>query len=772
MILARKIFTLGLLPVVTFILIPVTLKATVQDHTLPRSNSNVRDSITVNLSENSMLTATDSVSISMADSLAYNLDNLVVTARKKLVESNGETITYNMSEDPEAGSATLLDILRKVPGVTVDGEDNIKVNGQSQFKILIDGKENAMFKGDIKIVLKSIPSSSIKKIEVIKDPGAKFDAEGVGGILNFVTDKSRSMEGYIIQLDGWISNYNGGGSADAKFKINKVTMNINVTHNNGRIFPRWYENFGDNLNLTESNNHFLEYYDKSKHSWDYTGVRFNMSWEPDSLNLITVGGIYAYNSWDNDIHRKRTMYDLNDKKLWEISQNISHPGKYNGMSYQASYQHNFKNPDHNLVLSYMIDNSLINSYTTSQIESVTGDISHYPYTYTENPLMYPSQIFQIDYSNRVNEHNKIEAGGKISINREKSENREYSGDDSSDITEIPENNLKLTQIKDIYAAYVSYNGNWNKWELKGGMRYEFTYMGLRYKTGIHSDITVKMSYWVPNLSLSYNISSATNVRLSYSNRISRPGIDIMNPWKNELTPGTISYGNPDLKSVRNHLFSLNYSNYEGKLSGSAGFQYRYIANAIGNIQFIKDGIINSTYANIGKSHYFTLDLDGNWSITNDLRINVYVSGTYQDLRADSELIKAHNSGWQCTLGGNLSWTMPCKIRLSAWGGYWSPWMDIDTKGYSGYYYGIGLTRSFLEDDKLTLSLSAKNFFNPSRKDTYTESNSTMVVHQSWRYDQWALQFSISFKIGGLKTGVKKTAVSIEKETGAAAADKK
>ena len=135
-----------------------------------------------------------------------DLEEFVIVQQKKLVESDGAKLTYNVTEDPESGSSNILEILRKVPGVTVDAEDNVKVNGQSSFKILMNNREDPMLKGD--------------------------------------------------------------------------------------IWPRWSTNDSESEDLTGGPNHLLRAHNRTKSGWDYVGVSFNMSWEPDSLNLFTLSGYY------------------------------------------------------------------------------------------------------------------------------------------------------------------------------------------------------------------------------------------------------------------------------------------------------------------------------------------------------------------------------------------------------------------------------------------------------------------------------------------------
>jgi hypothetical protein len=123
------------------------------------------------------------------------LDEISVVAQKPLVKVETDKLTYNAKDDPESSTSNVLDLLRKVPMVTVDGEDKIQLKGSTNFKIYLNGKPSNMITNNPSQVLKSMPASSIKNIEVITEPGAKYDAEGVGGIINIITDK-RIDDGY------------------------------------------------------------------------------------------------------------------------------------------------------------------------------------------------------------------------------------------------------------------------------------------------------------------------------------------------------------------------------------------------------------------------------------------------------------------------------------------------------------------------------------------------------------------------------------------------
>lgn len=699
------------------------------------------------------------------------LDDLEIVGQRRLVQSDGATLTYNVSEDPEAGSSNVLDILRKVPGVTVDAEDNVRVNGQTNFKILVNNRQDPMFSGDIKTVLKSMPASSIRKIEVISEPGAKYDAEGGGGILNIVTDTSSRLQGFSATLSAWMSNQNIGASANVRRKLGNVMLGIDLSYNNSLFKRPAYRNTKIMEDLTTDPPAVMTSRTESRTRYRYFGPKISLSWEPDTLNLFTFSVRYGLNPWNVKGREDRWKTDPEGAREWSLIREESSPNHYNSTSAQASYQHNFRRPDHTLTLSYLIDWGESETTTVYNTIGTEGALQEPPYSEMERSSISRTHVVQTDYSNKLGRH-LIEAGAKANLDDTPQVTWNSAGDDSASAVVDEESRVAFSQFKDIYALYGSYTGSFGRWSLKAGLRFEHTRIGLKYRVGDYPDFTSRLNDWVPNGAVSYNISDASTLRLAYGMRISRPNVYYLNPFVNDLTPGMVTYGNPDLDSQKTHNLSLGYTNYAGRLSGGLKVSYAYIANSITDVIFMRDGVMNTTYANVGKQQMINTDGNISWKITDALDWSVYAAATWTRIRANALGAEQRKSGWQSYVSSDVSWQMPSKIRMSAYGGYYTPWIDLQSRGSDGYYYGLGFSRSFLVDDALTLKLSASNFLRPKRSNHYTQESETARLSYRGEYSTWYVGFSVSFRFGALKADVKKTAASVETESSSAGGSKK
>jgi hypothetical protein len=161
------------------------------------------------------------------------LKGVEIVAQKPLVKMEVDKMSYNVAEDEDSKSNTVLDMLRKVPMVTVDGQDNITVNGSSSFKVYVDGMPNPMFSSNPSMVFKSMPATAVKSIEVMTNPGAKYDAEGAAGVLNIVMNRqnpqaAQSLNGYNGTIRATVGTKQLGASAFINGQQGKLSYSANV----------------------------------------------------------------------------------------------------------------------------------------------------------------------------------------------------------------------------------------------------------------------------------------------------------------------------------------------------------------------------------------------------------------------------------------------------------------------------------------------------------------------------------------------------------------
>ena len=219
------------------------------------------------------------------------LDEVAVTAKKPLVRVEAGKIAYSVEDDPQAASSTASEMLRKVPMLSVDGDGNVSLAGSTNFKVYVNGRPNTMMSNNAKEVLKSMPASTIKKVEVITHPGAKYDAEGVGGIINIVTTGA-ALEGYNVSLAGAYTNNNGyQAHGYGTVKVGRLSLAANYGYARYNSWPVSLRSELDYLSPSPVA--------KATVVSDNTNVEqkaqfatLEASFEIDSLNLLSLTGNY------------------------------------------------------------------------------------------------------------------------------------------------------------------------------------------------------------------------------------------------------------------------------------------------------------------------------------------------------------------------------------------------------------------------------------------------------------------------------------------------
>ena len=682
------------------------------------------------------------------------LSEIVVTAQKPLISTEIDRVKYDMQSDEDSKTNNLLEMLKKVPYVTVDGQDNIQVNGSSSFKIYKNGKPNTSWSNNPKDVLKSIPANIIKRVEVITEPGAKYDAEGLTGILNIVTIDNAVFKGVAGSVNAGASvkdSYNG--SAYLTTQIGKYTGSFNYG----------FQNSGSKITKSEfsSENRYIQSGITEKSSgWnDYPGWfhygNIDNSLEIDSLNLIT----FMFGGYYND--SKRNGYGINE--MYDTENNLLNSWKYknddNKNSYydlygKLDYQHLTHRKNESLIFSYLVSTTNSDDESRTEYFDIINATHINRWQYRTGDMNFQEHTFQFDWTRPFGKGHKIETGAKYILRLNKS-NTVTDYEKTEKVESIFHHD---TQVAALYAEY-SYNTL--KWGARAGLRYEYSHLASKDKYKPQNNFSSDFNDFVPTLSLNYKINPSNNLKLNFATRINRPGIYYLNPAITK-SPTSWNYGNPDLESSRRHSLSLNYSLMTPKIILNLTATGGYSDNMITSTIFVKDNIKHFTYDNIGSEKSIGASLYLKWQIARktDFMINGHVG--YADIRNNDTGLK--NYGWNMYAYAIFNQILPWKIKLGLTGSlYKSGISDLYYRNGTLYAdYSINLSRSFLKDDKLTFRISATNPIGNSK--TRMEQNiinGDYTGTSVYRYNKQNVYFSVSFRFGELKAGVKKTNKTIE-----------
>ena len=689
---------------------------------------------------------------------ATMLKGVEIVAQKPLVKMDVDKMSYNVAEDEDSKSNTVLDMLRKVPMVTVDGQDNINVNGSSSFKVYVDGMPNAMFSSNPSMVFKSMPATAVKSIEVVTNPGAKYDAEGAAGILNIVMNKqnpqaAQSLNGYNGTVRASAGTKQLGGSVFINGQQGKFSYSANVMTS--------YNKPGNTTTETEQiqtngNSQLLTSDNDLK--TPFTMGSLTLGYQIDSMSVLNL------TAQVNSMSMKTTGTSLTT---------MSGPAYGDGFSYDSStemknsrtsfngsldYQR-FFNQDHtqSLALTYQLEYSPSKTEMTNlfNTKSTIMDLTN---RYSENKNKTTSHTFQVDYTMPIATGQTLSLGGKLQLHDATADSKYYLKD-----VYDPSSSSDYEYKNSILAGYGEYAGNFNKVGVKAGVRYEHTWQDVEYHLGNGEDFKKNYGSLVPTASLQYTLSQGSNLGLTYNMRISRPGISYLNPYVDKTNPIALSYGNPELDVEKNHNVSLVYNLFTSKLMVNLNLHHNFVDNAISQYSFYDaEGLLNTTYGNIVKRHQTGLNGYVNYLMTKNTRIFFNGGLNYTDLR--STALDQSNSGWTGTAMIGVQQTLPWDLKLSAFA-------ITSTKSYTlqGWSGGFNLltasvSKSLLKD-KLNLSVSGILGLNGGGKLNIESENrgKDFVSHSNIKVPIYGVTFTVSYTFGNSKIRAKQHTTRVEND---------
>ena len=689
---------------------------------------------------------------------ATMLKGVEIVAQKPLVKMEVDKMSYNVAEDEDSKSNTVLDMLRKVPMVTVDGQDNITVNGSSSFKVYVDGMPNVMFSSNPSMVFKSMPATAVKSIEVVTNPGAKYDAEGAAGVLNIIMNKqdpnaAQSMNGFNGTVRASAGTKQLGGSVFINGQQGKLTYSANVmtSYNKPGTTETELEQLQDNGNSQLMNS-------TSNVKTPFTMGSLTLGYQIDSMSVLNLTAQINSMSIKSNGNSTTTIDGYSNGNSFSYGSTTDMKNSRTSFNGSIDYQR-FFNQDHtkSLSLTYQLNYSPATTETTNlfNTESSIIDLAN---RYSENKNKTTNHTFQLDYSMPLGKGQTLSFGGKLQLHNASSDAKYYVKD-----VYDPSSSSDYEYKNSILAGYGEYAGNFNKLGIKAGLRYEYTWQDVEYHLGNGEDFKKNYGSLVPTASLQYTLSQGSNLGLTYNMRISRPGISYLNPYVDKSNPIALTYGNPELDVEKNHNFSLVYNLFTPKLMVNLNLHHNFVDNAISQYSFYdSDDLLNTTYGNVVKRHQTGLNGYVNYLMTKNTRLFFNGGLNYVDLRSDA--LDQKNSGWTFNAMVGLQQTLPWDLKLSAFA--ITSTKSYTLQGWSGGFNLItaSLTKSLLKD-KLSLSVSGLIGLNSGGNINIESYNSgkDFTSHTNVKVPISGVTFTVSYTFGNSKLKTKQHTSRVEND---------
>ncbi|GAB3420087.1 TonB-dependent receptor [Niabella aquatica] len=677
------------------------------------------------------------------------LENVTVTASKPLIKRETDKLVYNTDADPESKFSSVLEIMRKVPYLSVDGQENLTLKGNSSYRILINGKPSGLVDNDPKSFLKSLPASTIQSIEVYTTPPSKYDAEGLGGVINIVTNK-KVGEGYKGNI-----NLNGStpaGGPGAGFSFTAAHKKLGVELYGGGNFSYTPPVSNATTRTTPNTRLDVSGDNKGNSNGRYIGTQF--SYELDSLQLLTAqlnfNGFYSRGA----NHRVSLLQQQNEIRE-QFRQSGNSRGNNNGFDGGLNYQLGFKKDKSKLLtvsyryMQYRTHHTMYNRFF-DEINYPAIDFNQY------NNTDYIEHTGQVDYLQNIKKL-KVEAGMKTIFRNNSSAFSTAQYDDAIDqFLNHAGQQDGFENRQSILSAYNTYSFTLKSWGFKAGVRVEQTFNHIDFSS---TSTPINNHYFnlVPSVVINKDNKNGSYLNLGYNQRLKRPGINRLNPFVNRTNPNFIEYGNPNLKASLMHSLDLGYG-FNKKQSVNIGLTYAFTNNMdLKNSRYdTASKITYTTYENSGKVDALILNANFNLAVTKALRtiINGNVANFWIQTVTDNYIEETQRILFRASVSNtyafNNDWLAGASVYVN--GKNLAPAQIGTVNGYVSSNFSLSKN---LLNKKLSLSAYINNPFTKYRNSrTEISSYNFTEINNSQEYFR-RVGFSVNYKFGKLKEDIKR-----------------
>lgn len=684
------------------------------------------------------------------------LGEVQVVGQKAQMRFDIDKKVFNVDQNIASTGGSASDVLSNIPSVEVDNEGEVSLRGNSSVTIWINGKASGLSADNQAQILEQLPAESIENIEVITNPSAKYSPEGTAGIINIVLKEDRKA-GYYGSVQAGADTRGGyNASANINYSSGKVEAYANLGYRERRMKGGGYSN---RLNLGATDTTYLDQTSRSKNDGGNLFARMGLTWRITPKDYFTIGGFGMFGSRSNT---NTIRYLSNTPGSFLSSQRIADSDNdMNGGNVEIGYRHDFSKKS-NLDFTASWNSWGMDNHTVYNQESLyPGEVETTSYQRQLNNMRNHNWELQLDYTNAFNDKNKLEAGYKGTLSRQKSPVETFSGPTEATATEDETLFNRFLYNQDIHALYAAYSSQIQHLGIQVGLRGEYSKVDTRsmgYGQSERDVAPYTNDYFslFPSIFLSYALPKDNEIQVNYTRRISRPWGGQLNSFMNITDSTNISFGNPHLSPQYSNAFELNYIKNWGVHILSLSAYYRTTDDVIQRIRFLEDDIMKTTYENVAKSQSAGVEIVGKNNLFSRLDLTTTVNLYYSKLDGFSYLPPGatepvtgkpeENFSWNARMIANV--ILPYAVSLQVTGNYNSK--QVIAQGYRKPTYSLdaGIRKTFF-DRKLSLSINARDLLDSRKRHTVTSGPSFYQDDQSWRGGR-TFGFTLTYSFGNMR----------------------
>jgi outer membrane receptor protein involved in Fe transport len=673
------------------------------------------------------------------------MNEVVVEEKRPFMELQLDKKVFNVSDNLTVAGGTATEVLEQVPSVEVDLDGNVSLRGSQNLRILIDGRPSALSGSSPADILAQLPAESIDKVEVITAPSAKYDPEGMSGIINIILKKNRKIGITGNVMVGWqipdIDEYNV--AAGLGYRNKKVNVYANYSHR---------DNNRDSRRSVYRRNMLTD----TTYSFDQTGngvrgsinhrLKAGIDFYPTSSSVIYSSASFGFNKGRDTGENHYQFYDENNLKTHQgLIKDTQDDDGFN-QDFSLGYEKRFNNSwDHKLVVDLNYSDNT--DEDISYIENGTYTLSGLDEENLMEPLYLQTdmtkdgrQVFQggVDYEKLFENKSKLEVGGRTIFR--------YADADFNSSNDLLDNVFSFDEK--IHAVYTTYGYPITEsFSIKGGIRLEQADTdGELVNTGE----TFDKNYfsWFPSLSLSQNLGEkGGDLSLNYSRRINRPRRRQINPFVNYSDPLNFRQGNPDLNPEYTNSVELNYMKRWGKLTLTPSVYYRYTTDIINWFSYVDEdsGARTSTFVNMSSSQTYGVELVAMYRPLKWWRIMPSVSLSHTILNPDN--IDADLNENALSIGGRFMSNMTVwkNMDIQMFCFFRAPRQTAQGRMKAMVYANFGVKKKIL-DDKGSIGFNIRDPFGTGR---FAFISDTELFYQEaeYRREPYVATLTFSYRFG-------------------------